>query len=194
MTLVSGELKLVTDKPEVVSQVWLRAPNERLHGTGMVTTGRDFEPVLGGIVSFTALPGPVVMVLLANGIPTSTVKLLVPDKGNASLRECIEAAGLADDGTLDALENLSLEVAEAVSHIGTLAQLEDRVTQIRSDADRAELNAGLAGESLSAVRGVAGEVDEKMVLLENMIHEQNSKFAEDPPGSGLFTIPSIDSI
>lgn len=129
MTLVSGELKLVTDKPEVVSQVWLRAPNERLHGTGMVTTGRDFEPVVDGIVSFTALPGPIVMVLLANGIPTSTVKLLVPDKQSASLRECIEAAGLADDGTLSALEELALETARIAAQIASADQLETWATE-----------------------------------------------------------------
>lgn len=194
MTSVQGELKLVTDTPDEVSQVWIQAPKERLYGTGMVTPGRASEQVTDGVVSFNALPGAAVMVLLVNGIPSLTVKLLVPDKPNATLRECIEASWLADDGTLDALENLSLEVAEAVSHIGTLAQLEDHVVRIKSDSDRAELNANNAGEFLNAVRGVAGEVDEKMVLLENMIHEQNSKFAEDPPGSGLFTIPSTDSI
>ena len=194
MTLVQGELRLVTDTPAEVSQVWVQASEERLHGTGMVTTGRASEQVTNGVVSFDALPGAAVMVLLVNGIPSTTVKLLIPNKANATLRECIEASWLADDGTLDALENLSLEVAEAVSHIGTLAQLGDIATQVRSDADRAELNAGLAGESLTATQGVASDIAAEMVRMENMIIEVRSEFAEDPPGSGLFTIPFIDSI
>lgn len=156
MTLVSGELKLVTDAPDEVSQVWLRAPKERLHGTGMVTTGRDFEPVVDGVVSFTALPGPVVMVLLANGIPTSTVKLLVPDKTNATLRECIEAAGLADDGTLSTLEALAIQVATDAARVGTALQVQTWATDAQQAAEQ-------AAESANSI-----------------------SFTEDPPGSGLY--------
>lgn len=162
MTLVQGELRLVTDKPEAVSQVWLRAPKERLHGTGMVTTGRDFEPVINGIVSFTALPGPVVMVLLSNGIPTSTVKLLVPDKGNASLRECIEAAGLADDGALSALEELALETARTAAQIASADRLEVWATETANAAAQARLDKNEASNAANR----AG------------VHEANARQAE----------------
>lgn len=177
MTLVSGELKLVTDKPEVVSQVWLRAPKERLHGTGMVTTGRDFEPVIDGIVSFTALPGPVVMVLLANGIPGSTVRLLVPDKQSATLRECIEAAGLADDGTLSALEELALETARIAAQIASADQLETWATETARAAEQAKISKGEANDA--ANRAGVHQSNAKQAELNAKQHEVNAGAYKD---------------
>lgn len=153
MTLVQGELKLVTDTPENISQVWLRAPKERLHGTGVVTTGSDSQPVKNGVVSFTALPGPLVMVLLSNGIPGSTVRLLVPDKASATLRECIEAVGLADDGTLSALEELALETARIAAQIASADRLEAWASETAAAAEQAQISnveSGLASNHATA--------------------------------------------
>ena len=138
MTLVQGELRLVTDTPAEVSQVWVQASEERLHGTGMVTTGRASEQVTNGVVSFNALPGAAVMVLLMNGIPSTTVKLLIPDKANATLRECIEAVGLADDGELDALEELALEVSRIAAQIASADRLETWASETAAAAAQAQ--------------------------------------------------------
>ena len=153
MTLVQGELRLVTDTPAEVSQVWVQASKERLHGTGMVTTGRASEQVTNGVVSFNALPGAAVMVLLVNGIPSTTVKLLIPDKANATLRECIEAVGLADDGALSELEELSLEVARIAAQIASADRLEAWASETASAAAQAQLSnveAGLASNHATA--------------------------------------------
>ena len=140
MTLVQGELRLVTDTPAEVSQVWVQASEERLHGTGMVTTERASEQVTNGVVSFNALPGAAVMVLLVNGIPSLTVKLLIPDKANATLRECIEAVGLADAGTLSELEELALEVARVAAQIASADQLETWAGETASAAAQAQVS------------------------------------------------------
>ena len=150
MTLVQGELRLVTDTPDEVSQVWIQAPKERLHGTGMVTTGRASEQVTNGAVSFNALPGAAVMVLLVNGVPSATVKPLIPDKANATLRECIEAVGLADDGTLGELESLSLEVARIAAQIASADQLETWASETASAAAQTQINKDAAQNSASS--------------------------------------------
>lgn len=162
MTLVQGELRLVTDTPDEVSQVWIQAPKERLHGTGMVTTGRASEQVTNGVVSFNALPGAAVMVLLVNGIPSTTVKLLIPDKANATLRECIEAVGLADAGTLSELESLSLEVARIAAQIASADQLETWAGETASAAAQAQTSKDEANYAANRARG----------------HESNAKQSE----------------
>lgn len=157
MTVVTGDIRLVTNAPENVSQVWLRAPKGRVQGTAYVTESPDPQPVDNGAVSFTALPGPLVMVLVAQGQPLNSVKLIVPDKANATLRECIEAAGLADDGTLNTLEVLAIQVAADAAKVGTAAQVQTWWTEAKQAAEQAVESA----DSIS--------------------------FTEDPPGSGLYT-------
>ena len=162
MTLVQGELKLVTDAPDEVSQVWIQAPKERLHGTGMITDGRASEQVKNGVVSFNALPGVAVMVLLVNGIPSLTKKLLVPDKANATLRECIEAVGLADDGTLSELEKLALEVARVAAQIASADRLESWASETASAAAQAQVS---KDEAIDAANHAG-------------VHESNTRQAE----------------
>lgn len=140
MTVVTGDIRLVTDRPDSVSQVWLRAPRGRVQGSAYVTESPDAVQVENGSVSFSALPGPLVMVLVTQGQPLNSVKLIVPDKSTASLRECIEAAGLADDGTLNALEELSLEVARTAAQIASADQLETWASETASAASQAQID------------------------------------------------------
>lgn len=128
----------------------------------MVTTDSDSQPVKNGVVSFSALPGPLVMVLLSNGIPGSTVRLLVPDKANATLRECIEAVGLADDGELSELEELSLEVARVAAQIASADRLEVWASETASAAGQAQISKTEANSAANR----AG------------VHESNTKQAE----------------
>lgn len=169
MTLVQGELKLVTDAPDEVSQVWIQAPKERLHGTGMITDGRASEQVKNGVVSFNALPGVAVMVLLVNGIPSLTKKLLVPDKANATLRECIEAVGLADDGTLSELEELALEVARVAAQIASADRLESWASETASAAAQAQLSKDEANNAANRAGGHQSNAEQA---------ESNAKQAE----------------
>lgn len=159
MTVVTGDIRLVTDKPASVSQVWLRAPKGRVQGTAYVTESPDAEPVENGAVTFTAFPGPLVMVLVAQGQPLSSVKLIVPDKSNATLRECIEAVGLVDDGTLSALEELALEVSSIAGQIASADQLERWATETAQAAQGIE-QAASSVES-SASRAAASESNAK---------------------------------
>lgn len=170
MTLVQGELKLVTDAPDEVSQVWIQAPKERLHGTGMITDGRASEQVKNGVVSFNALPGVAVMVLLVNGIPSLTKKLLVPDKANATLRECIEAVGLADDGTLSELEELALEVARVAAQIASADRLESWASETASAAAQAQLSKDEANNAANRAGGHQSNAEQA---------ESNAKQAEE---------------
>ena len=169
MTLVQGELKLVTDAPDEVSQVWIQAPKERLHGTGMITDGRASEQVKNGVVSFNALPGVAVMVLLVNGIPSLTKKLLVPDKANATLRECIEAVGLADDGMLSELEELALEVARVAAQIASADRLESWASETASAAAQAQLSKDEANNAANRAGGHQSNAEQA---------ESNAKQAE----------------
>ena len=176
MTLVQGELRLVTDTPAEVSQVWVQASKERLHGTGMVTTGRASEQVTNGVVSFNALPGAAVMVLLVNGIPSATVKLLIPDKANATLRECIEAVGLADDGTLSELEELALEVARVAAQIASADRLESWASETASAAAQAQLSRDEANSA--ANRAGVHESNARQAESNARQHELGAKQAE----------------
>lgn len=173
MTLVQGELKLVTDAPDEVSQVWIQAPKERMHGTGMITDGRASEQVKNGVVSFNALPGVAVMVLLVNGIPSLTKKLLVPDKANATLRECIEAIGLADDGTLSALEELALEVARVAAQIASADRLESWASETASAAAQAQISKNEANSA--ANRAGVHETNARQSELNAKKSEENSE-------------------
>ena len=176
MTLVQGELRLVTDTPDEVSQVWVQAPKERLHGTGMVTTGRASEQVTNGAVSFNALPGAAVMVLLVNGIPSLTVKLLIPNKANATLRECIEAVGLADDGALSELEELALEVARIAAQIASADQLETWASETALAAAQAQDSKDEANDAAS--RAGVHESGAEQAESNAKQHELNAKQAE----------------
>lgn len=145
MTVVKGDIRLVTNEPAAVSQVWVRAPKPRTQGLAYVSESSDTVQVDNGVVEFTAFPGAAVMVLVQNGVPTDTVKLIVPDKETASLRECIDAVGLVDDGTLNTLELLALDVAENIARIGGASQIDQWVEEVQAaqqaagaSADKAE--------------------------------------------------------
>lgn len=98
MTVVSGDLKLVSDNPAAVTEVWIRAPRERLHGTGVILSDTDTIPVEAGVLTFTALPGPVRITPITNGGPMmggtagTTLEGVVPEGETATLKEVLEAA------------------------------------------------------------------------------------------------------
>lgn len=143
MVSVTGSIKRVTNQPANIQEVWIRAPRGRIQNESYVAELPGVAKVSDGYVSFDALPGAALMVLVSQSRPIGTVKILVPDKPTASLRECIEAAGLADDGTLGALERLASDVAADLA----------RVMDARADAEAARDDAvSAAGEAAGEVR------------------------------------------
>ena len=114
-TNVSGPLKLVTDQPALLVQVMVRAPKPRPHAGGMVVDFTTPASVTDGVVSFPCVPGPAVLMVSHAGVPQITVPLVVPDKPAASLEECMQAAGLADNATQSVLEDLARRIVEGVA-------------------------------------------------------------------------------
>lgn len=155
MVRVSGSLRFVTDNPAQVSEVWVRAPRVRTHAGGVVTTGNDRFPVDGGEVSFTAVPGPAVLALISQGRAVDTIPILVPER-DASLEECVRAAGDADEYSRRELEQMVLEVREYYPKFGEVAKSAwEAASEASSSASSAASSARAAGVSAEA----AGEAE-----------------------------------
>lgn len=153
MVRVSGDLRLVTDRPALVSQVRVRAARDRAESGGLTTTFDDVVPVSNGRVEMNVLPGPAVMVLEESGGFSHVVELLVPDR-DTSLEECVGAAGDADEYSRRELEQMVLEVREYYPKFGEVA-----VAAARS-AFEAESHASSASESAGDAAESAGDAAE----------------------------------
>lgn len=111
---VSGSLKVVTDAPDLVTRVTVRASHVRTDGGDVVTTSPESIPVEGGVVDFQILPGPAMLVvekLSGEGAPSWPI--VVPDRGeggHATLAEVVEAGEIASDSDRRVLETLALQV------------------------------------------------------------------------------------
>lgn len=121
MVRVSGDLRLVTDRPALVSQVRVRAAHDRAERGGLTTTFDDVVPVSNGRVEMNVLPGPAVMVLEESGGFSHVVKLLVLGH-DSTLEECVKAAGDADEYSKRELEQMVLEVREYYPMFGEVAK------------------------------------------------------------------------
>nr|WP_286981487.1 hypothetical protein [Corynebacterium sp. UBA5992] len=111
MPTISGSLKYVTDRPAAVAEVWVRARELRTDAGGVVTTSNDRAPVVDGQVSFDALPGPAILVLVESGNPVDTIPIVVGDVPTQSLETVVLAAEVATDAQRDILEKLAAQVA-----------------------------------------------------------------------------------
>lgn len=144
---VSGSLKVVTDAPDLVTRVTVRASHVRTVGGDVVTTSPESIPVEGGEVDFQILPGPAVLVvekLSGEGAPSWPI--VVPDRGedgHATLAEVVEAGEIVSDADRRVLETLAL--------------------QVQRDRDRAEESASesaeSAGESASNAAATAKDAE-----------------------------------
>lgn len=170
MTRVSGFLQTVIKEPSKVTGVWVRADRLRTSATGLTTPEQEsveWNPETGEI-SFDAEPGKATLVLQYLGRAES-VLMVVPDADRASLTESVNAAGLIQDGTPTTLMRLALEIAADAAKVGTAAQVWAWAEQAQSSANAA---AASETEAATAARNAVDDL-----------------FVEDPPGSGLFTIP-----
>lgn len=151
-TNVSGLLRLVTNQPAMLVQVMVRASRPRPHAGGMVVDFTTPASVEDGTVSFPCIPGPAVLSVMHAKVPQVTVPLVVPDKTDATLEECIRAAELADTATRSELEDLAGRAVAAVS------QAEESAAAAQESAVAAEDDRREVASDREAVEGYRQEV------------------------------------
>lgn len=147
MPVVSGLLKLVTDRPALVSEVWVRSSEVRPVSGGLVTDFNDTVPVQNGSVSFECVPGPAVLVLVQAGVPQVPIPILVGDAPSSqTLAEVVQNARVAGGRTADELQALVRQIQDA---IGDSA---DQVRDASRSAESARVSAAAAAGSESRAK------------------------------------------
>ncbi|WP_186302196.1 collagen-like protein [Corynebacterium singulare] len=117
MTTISGQLKFVTQRPETIDEVWVRAPEVRGHSGGLITRNPDRFKVVRGQVSFDAAPGPAVLVMVSAGDPVDSVKMFVGTGESQTLADAVKDADLLDDTSVRELDRLLREIQASVSKV-----------------------------------------------------------------------------
>mgnify|MGYP007051250778 CR=1 FL=1 len=158
MVRVSGPLRVVTDRPLLVSRVRVRAARDRAERGGLTTAFDDSVPVTDGRLDMQVLPGPAVMMLEVTGGFSHAVKLVVPDAPEATLEQCVVAAEIADDTDKRTLERLAGEVArDALAASGSAESAAESASEAGAQAQAAGSSASAAAESAkSAAESEAG--------------------------------------
>lgn len=117
MATVFGQLKFVTQRPETIDEVWVRAPEVRGHSGGLITRNPDRFKVVHGQVSFDAAPGPAVLVMVSAGDPVDSVKMFVGTGSSQTLADAVKSADLLDDSSVRELDRLLREIQASVSKV-----------------------------------------------------------------------------
>ena len=151
MVRVSGPLRVVTDRPLLVSQVRVRAARDRAEQGGLTTAFDDAVPVTDGQLDMVVLPGPAVMMLEVTGGFSHAVKLVVPDVAEATLEQCVTAAEVAGEADRRTLERLAGEVTRNAATVSeAVGRAEDSATAAATSAQAAGVSAQSASGSASA--------------------------------------------
>lgn len=139
MVQVRGTVHDVADNPDRVEKIIVRAVEPRMHGTTYITEEPTQSPVVDGVLDFNVLPGPCVVAFLRPHGATTYEKLLVPDVAEATFRECLDAAALAEEGTKSALEKVVRQIQE---ELNKAAPLVDEMRSLRTEVsnDRAAVD------------------------------------------------------
>lgn len=135
MVQVRGTVHDVSDNPERVERIVVRAVEPRMHGTTYITEESVSFPVVDGVLDFDVLPGPCVVAFLRNHGATTYEKLLVPDAEEATFRECLDAAALAEEGTKSALEKVVRQIQEELNQAVPLVE---EVRTLRTDVNESK--------------------------------------------------------
>lgn len=149
MVRVSGPLRVVTDRPLLVSQVRVRAARDRAEQGGLTAAFDDSVPVTDGQLDMQVLPGPAVMMLEVTGGFSRVVNLVVPDVPEATLEQCVTAAQVAGEADRRTLERLAGEVVADRDEVRRLS------TSSESAAKSATHAASRADTSADAAEGSA---------------------------------------
>lgn len=110
MTIITGDLILVTNQPATVTEVWVRAGEIRTHNGGLVLEDRDREPVHNGWLEINVLPGPAILTLVSHGTVRKAIPIVVPDAEATSLEDAVNAARLAQPSLKTWLEELAASI------------------------------------------------------------------------------------
>ncbi|OKX85139.1 hypothetical protein [Corynebacterium glutamicum] len=170
MTRVHGDLWLVTDDPAGVNQVVVRAPDLRTRNGGAVTTLPKTEPVTGGKIDITVLPGPAYLTPVSYGRLGEAIPIVVPDAESATLESVIQAAEIADTTQRDILEEIAAQVTadrEAVAADRQAAaesadgakESEEAAAQSAQQAQEAVNTPGRVGPPANITVGTVSKLD-----------------------------------
>lgn len=110
MTVITGDLILVTDRPSAVTEVWIRAGETRTHDGGLIVDDHDRESVHDGWLEINVLPGPAILTLVSHGSVRNAIPIVVPDAEATSLEDAVNAAKLAQPSLKTWLEELSASI------------------------------------------------------------------------------------
>ena len=135
MVQVRGTVHDVSDNPDRVEKIIVRAVEPRMHGTTYITEEPTQFPVVDGVLDFNVLPGPCVVAFLRPHGATTYEKLLVPDVAEATFRECLDAAALAEEGTQSALEKVVRQIQE---ELNKAVPLVDEVRNLRTEVNESK--------------------------------------------------------
>ena len=146
MTTVSGKLSLVTSQPAQVTQVLVRATEDRVNGADVVVDENDTVPVVNGVVSMSLQPGPAAMTLLNNGRMLKTVGLFVAPSGKQTLGNAVQQAQSLSGKDATALQQLMDQISAKIASVASTT---------RFDGDRLVVN-GVVSRPLTGKQGPPG--------------------------------------
>lgn len=193
MATVSGSLRLVTDRPALVTEVWVRSSESRPYGSGLLTDFNDVVPVTNGEVSFTAVPGAAVLVLVQPSGPQDFVPIIVGEGAQQTLAEVVQAGRLAQGRSAEDLGAMvrSIQATLASSErmyelmAGLVARSEVAARDARGAESGAKTSESNAAGSASAASSSAEAAREARVGAEaardvaDRASTSASEFAED---------------
>ena len=122
MVHVTGTVHDVSDNPDRVERIIVRAAEPRMHGTTYITEESAQFPVVDGVLDFEVLPGPCVVAFLRHHGATTYEKLLVPDTAEATFKECLDAGNLAEEGDRSALEKVVRQIQDELAKAAPLVE------------------------------------------------------------------------
>lgn len=146
MTIVTGKLTRVTSEPSAVTQVWVRAKDDRVSGADVVLSERGLVPVNNGTVTMDLKPGLAVMVLSHHNRSTKSIPLYVAPSGKQTLGNAVQLAQTLSGKDASALQQLMDQVSAQVASVASTT---------RFDGDRLVVN-GVVSRPLTGKQGPAG--------------------------------------
>lgn len=151
MTTVTGKLTRVTSEPSAVTQVWVRAADNRVEGADVVLSERGLVPVNNGTVTMNLQPGPAVMVLSHHNRTTKSIPLYVAPSGTQTLGNAVQQAQTLSGKDASALQQLMDQVAAQVASVASTTKFV---------GDRLVVN-GKTSQPLTGPRGATGATGPK---------------------------------
>ena len=146
MTIVTGKLTRVTSEPSAVTQVWVRAADDRVAGADVVLSERGLVPVNNGTVTMNLQPGLAVMVLVENQRATKSIPLFVAKSGTQTLGNAVKQAQSLEGRDASELQQLMEQISAQVASVASTT---------RFDGDRLVVN-GVTSRPLTGKQGPAG--------------------------------------